>query len=178
MKITTKELILCSIFAAFISIFAQISVPLPFTTVPLTLQVFAIAMTGIILGSRCGFISVLIYLLLGGIGLPIFSNFSGGIAILVGPTGGYLLGFPLMAFIIGYFREKFNYSNTLIIGLLFGLLIDYTTGTLMFSAISGNTIYQSLVYCVIPFIFTDLLKLALAFIVGSTVYKRVSSYVH
>lgn len=178
MKITTKELILCSVFAAFISIFAQIALPLPFTAIPLTLQVFAIAITGIILGSKLGFISLLIYLLLGGVGLPVFSNFSGGIASLVGPTGGYLLGFPLMAFIIGYFREKFNYSNTLIVGLLLGLFVDYTTGTLMFSVISGNTIYQSLVYCVIPFIFTDLLKLTLAFIVGSTVYRRVSSYVH
>ena len=65
MKLTTREIILCGLFAALVSIFAQISIPLPFTTVPLTLQIFGIAITGLILGSKCAFISILIYLILG-----------------------------------------------------------------------------------------------------------------
>ena len=101
MKLTTREIILCGLFAALVSIFAQISIPLPFTTVPLTLQIFGIAITGLILGSKCAFISTLIYLILGGIGVPVFAQFSAGIGVLFGPTGGYLLAYPLMAFIIG-----------------------------------------------------------------------------
>ena len=111
MKLTTREIILCGLFAALVSIFAQISIPLPFTTVPLTLQIFGIAITGLILGSKCAFISTLIYLILGGIGVPVFAQFSAGIGVLFGPTGGYLLAYPLMAFIIGYIKEKSNYIN-------------------------------------------------------------------
>ena len=108
MKLSTRQIILCGLFAALISILAQISIPLPFTTVPFTLQIFGIAITGLILGSKCGFISTLIYLILGAIGMPVFANFAGGISVLFGPTGGFLLGYPLMAFIIGYAKEKFN----------------------------------------------------------------------
>ncbi len=175
MKLKTKELILCSIFAALTSILAQVSIPIPITTVPLTLQIFAVSITGLILGSKCGFISILIYLLIGSIGIPVFANFSGGAAVLFGPTGGYLLGLPIMSFIIGYIREKSSSPFIVIIGMLLGLILDYTTGTLMFATITGNTIYQSIIYCVVPFIVLDLMKIVLAYIVGSTVSKRVSS---
>ena len=175
MKLSTKEIILCALFAAIISILAQISIPLPFTTVPLTMLIFAVSITGLILGSKLGTISVLIYLLLGGIGIPIFAQFSGGIGILLGPTGGYLLGLPLMVYIIGFTREKFSHHIIIFLSLIFGLLSVYIAGTLMFALITGNTIYQSILYCVIPFVFVDLIKLVLAFIVGSTVSKRVYS---
>ena len=152
MKLTTREIILCGLFAALISIFAQISIPLPFTTVPLTLQIFGIAITGLILGSKCAFISTLIYLILGGIGVPVFAQFSAGIGVLFGPTGGYLLSYPLMAFIV-----------------------VYALGTVMFSLVTGNTIINSLLYCVVPFVAVDLLKLVLAYIIGETVSKRLYS---
>lgn len=175
MKLSTKELILCSIFASIISILAQISIPLPFTTVPLTMLIFAISVTGLILGSRLGVISVIIYLLLGAIGMPVFSKFTGGVAVLFGPTGGYLLGLPLMIYIIGFAREKSSSPLIIFLSLIIGLISVYITGTLMFSIITGNTIYQSILYCVAPFIIVDLIKLALAYIIGSTVTKRISS---
>lgn len=177
MKLSTKELILCSLFAAIIAILAQISIPLPFTTVPLTMLIFAVAVTGLILGSKLGAISVLIYLLLGGIGIPVFAQFSGGVGILFGPTGGYLLGLPLMVYIIGFAKEKSSSPVIIFLSLIIGLISVYITGTLMFASITGNTIYQSILYCVAPFVFVDLLKLALAYIIGSTVSKRVSSTV-
>ena len=178
MNLKTKELILCSIFAALTAILAQISIPLPITTTPFTLQIFAVAMTGLILGSKCGFISILIYLLLGAIGIPVFANFSGGAAVLLGPTGGYLLGFPIMSFIIGYIKEKTASKIVVILGMMLGLILDYTTGTLIFSILTGNTIYQSIIYCVAPFIITDLIKIGFAYIIGSSVSKRVSSSLH
>lgn len=175
MKLSTRQIILCGLFAALISILAQISIPLPFTTVPFTLQIFGIAITGLILGSKCGFISTLIYLILGAIGIPVFANFAGGISVLFGPTGGFLLGYPLMAFIIGYAKEKFNSNFITSISMILGLAIVYTLGTIMFSFITGNTILQSLIYCVVPFIAVDILKLILAYIIGETVCKRVFS---
>lgn len=175
MKFSTKELILCSIFASIIVILAQVSIPLPFTTVPLTMLIFGIAITGLILGSKLGAVSVLIYLLLGAIGLPVFANFAGGVNVLLGPTGGYLLASPLMAYIVGYTREKSSFPITIFLGLVLGLTITYIIGTLMFSKITGNTIYQSILYCIIPFIPTDIIKLILAYVIGSTVSKRISS---
>lgn len=178
MKLTTKEIILCGLFAALVAILAQISIPLPFTTVPLTLQIFGIAITGLILGAKCGFISTLIYLILGGIGVPVFAQFSAGIGVLFGPTGGYLLGYPIMAFIIGFIKEKFNSNILTAIGMICGLLVVYALGTVMFSVVTGNTIMNSLLYCVVPFIAVDLLKLVLAYIVGESVSKRVYSSLH
>ena len=175
MKFSTREIILCGLFAALISVFAQISIPLPFTTVPLTLQIFGIAITGLILGYKCGFIATLIYLILGGIGIPVFAQFSGGVGVLFGPTGGFLLGYPLMAFIIGYIKEKFNSHILTAISMVVGLAIVYAFGTIMFSFVTGNTVMQSLFYCVVPFVLVDLLKLVLADIIGETVCKRVFS---
>lgn len=175
MKLSTKELILCSIFAAIISILSQISIPLPFTTVPLTMQILAVAITGLILGSKLSTISVLIYLLLGCIGIPVFAQFSGGVGILFGPTGGYLLGLPLMVYIIGLAKDKSSSTIITFLSLIVGLISVYITGTLMFASITGNTIYQSILYCVAPFVLVDFIKLILAYIVGSTVSKRVSS---
>lgn len=175
MKLTTRQIILCGLFAALISVFAQISIPLPFTTVPFTLQIFGIAITGLILGAKCGFISTLIYLILGAIGIPVFAQFSGGLSILFGPTGGFLLGYPLMAFIIGYTRERFQSKISTSISMILGLALVYAFGTVMFSFITGNTILQSLIYCVLPFVAVDLLKLLLAYIIGETVCKRVFS---
>ena len=99
MKLKTKELVICSIFASLTAILTQISIPLP--AVPLTMQVFAVALCGLVLGKRLGFISQIIYVLLGTIGLPVFAQFSGGIGIILGPTGGFILSFPIIAFIVG-----------------------------------------------------------------------------
>ncbi len=109
MKLKTKELVICSIFASLTAILTQISIPLP--AVPLTMQVFAVALCGLVLGKRLGFISQIIYVLLGTIGLPVFAQFSGGIGIILGPTGGFILSFPIIAFVVGYFSEKFKFYN-------------------------------------------------------------------
>ncbi len=174
MKLSTKEIVLCSLFAAIISILAQISIPLPFTTVPLTLLVFGVSLTGLVLGSRLSFISVSIYLLLGAIGMPVFANFQAGFSVLFGPTGGYLLGLPLMVYIIGHFKDSYNSNIMVSLGLILGLVVVYITGTMMFSVITGNTIMQSISYCVAPFVLVDILKLVLAYTVSISVSKRMS----
>lgn len=93
----------CSLMTAMS---AQIAIFLPFTPVPITGQTFAVLLSGGLLGSRLGMTSQLLYLLEGGIGLPFFANASGGFAIFMGPTAGYLIGFPIAAYIVGYLIEK------------------------------------------------------------------------
>ena len=84
------------VMTAVICIMAQISIPMPFG-VPMTMQTFAVAIAGIILGSKNSSIATLIYVLIGSVGIPVFSNFTGGYERLVGPTGGFILSFPLIA---------------------------------------------------------------------------------
>ena len=175
MKISTKDLILCSLFAAIIAILSQVSITLPFTTVPFTMQILAVSITGLILGCKLSTISVLIYLLLGCIGIPVFAQFSGGIGVLFGPTGGYLLGLPLMTYIIGLAKDKSLSNIAIFLSLILGLIVVYITGTLMFSSITGNTIYQSILYCVVPFVLVDLIKLILSYIIGTTILKKIPS---
>ncbi len=173
MKLNTKEITVCALFAAITSILAQISIPIPFTTVPLTMQVFAIALSGVVLGAKKGFISQFIYILMGGIGLPIFAQMTGGLSIIMGPTGGFILGFPLMALIIGYFSKKYNKAVYILIGMILGLVIDYLIGILMFSFITKSTFIQGLMMCVVPFIPVDLIKISLATVIGINLSKRL-----
>ncbi|MEG1310539.1 MAG: biotin transporter BioY [Romboutsia sp.] len=174
MKLSTKEIIICGLFAAITSILSQISIPLPFTTVPLTMQVFAVAISGIILGAKKGFISQTIYILMGAIGIPVFAEMTAGIGIVIGPTGGFILGFPLMSLIIGYFTEKFKKNTYIGIGMLLGLIIDYIIGTIMFSFITKVTFIQGIIVCVVPFILADLIKLSLAIFLGISISKRIN----
>lgn len=169
----TKDLVLCSIFAAITSILSQISIPIPFTTVPLTMQIFSVALTGMVLGSKRGFISIMIYLILGAIGIPVFAQMSGGIAVLVGPTGGFLLGCPFMAFIVGLVCEKSSSKIHIMLSMIVGLIVIYIIGIIMFSLITKSSLYQSLLACVLPFVLVDIIKLILAVSVGTTIVKRV-----
>ena len=173
MKLSTKDLILCGIFASITAILSQISIPLPFTTVPLTMQTFAVGLTGVILGAKRGFISQLIYVLVGAGGLPVFAQMTGGMGLVLGPTGGYILGFPLMALIVGYFKDKFDSKIAIIFGMILGLLVDYTLGTAMFIFITKMTVVQALLACVVPFIPLDLVKVVFVSVIGTTLSKRL-----
>lgn len=91
-----RGMMIASLFAAIIGIFAQITIPLPL--VPITGQTLAIGLAATILGARYGTLSVLLYILMGAVGIPVFSQFSGGFSVLVGPTGGFIVGFIPTAF--------------------------------------------------------------------------------
>ncbi|MEA1986322.1 MAG: biotin transporter BioY [Candidatus Marinimicrobia bacterium] len=106
-----------------IALFSQISIRIPFSPVPITGQTLAIMLVGVMLGSKKGALSVLIYLLEGAVGIPVFANFSGGIQHLLGPTGGYLFSFIIATFIIGYFYEK-NRNRNLLLS-LFAVLLTH-----------------------------------------------------
>lgn len=160
-----KDTIICSLFAALIGILAQISIPLP-GGVPLTLQTLAVSLSGIILGSKRGFISNLTYILLGAFGIPVFSNFSSGLGILLGPAGGFLISFPIMAFVIGFLCERTTNKIIVFLSIILGSVLSYTIGLLQFSFVTGSTLYTSFLVAVAPFIILDLMKSILATIAG------------
>lgn len=174
MKLSIRDLIICSLFASVTAILAQISIPLPFTTVPLTMQVFAIMLCGMLLGSKLGFISQVIYVLIGAIGIPVFAQMRGGLGVILGPTGGFLVSFPIAAFIVGYFSQKHKSKLSVIIGMVLGLVAIYIVGTLQFCLITKVSFMSGLMACVLPFVAVDALKIGLAYVIGSGVYKRVN----
>lgn len=169
----TRDLILCGVFAAIISIMAQISIPLP-GGVPFTLQVVAVAMAGIILGAKRGTISVIIYVLMGAIGLPVFANFSGGISTLLGPSGGFIISFPLMALISGAFAKKSKNMLFIFLGVFIGAVLNYLCGTLQFMIITNSSFIYSLTVCVAPFVLLDAFKWAFAVLVGIRIKENKS----
>jgi biotin transport system substrate-specific component len=163
-KLSTREICFIGLFTALTAVMAQISIPMPLG-VPMTMQTFAISMAGMMLGARNGFLSILIYILLGAAGMPVFANFSGGLGIVLGPTGGFILTFPIMAWMIGLGAQKRN-KLPVILGLFAGTVFNYAGGTLMFSVIAGKDLQTSAAACVLPFIPTAVIKAAAAGALG------------
>lgn len=126
-----REVIITSIFSALTVVLAQISFRIPFSPIPITLQTLAVCLSAAILGKKCGTISQIVYVLIGAVGLPVFSGFNSGLGALLGPTGGYIISFPFTAFVIGYVMEKSTQVTKLsmFFAMFCGLVVCYTFGT-------------------------------------------------
>lgn len=167
----TKDLVYCGVFAALTAILSQISIALPFTPVPINLALLGIFAAGGLLGSKRGVLSVLVYIALGAVGLPVFAGFKGGLSVLASPTGGYIIGYVAAVFLSGYIPEKtlkniFMYA----LAMLSGLAVCYIFGTLWFVILTKNPIMTSAAMCVLPFLPGDTLKI----LAGSFLCERVS----
>ncbi len=171
-KWKTLDIAYIAIGAALIAICSWISIPM---SVPFTLQTFAVFAVLLLLGGKRGTLSVVTYILLGAIGAPVFSGFNSGVGVLLGTTGGYILGFLLMGLIYLLF-EKFLPKKFLseIAALLLGLVVCYAFGTGWFMYIYTKKtgavgLMTVLSWCVFPFILPDLIKMALAFVLAKRV---------
>lgn len=170
---TVKNMCYVGLFTAVIAIMAQISIPMPLG-VPMTMQTFAITLAAIILGAKLSTISSLIYILLGAIGLPVLAGFSGGISKFVGPTGGFLISFPIMAFIIGYAVDhRSAFKGAFVIGLIAGTVVNYIVGIAMFCILTQSSVAVGFTACVLPFIPTAIIKAILAALIGFPIRKRL-----
>ena len=170
---TVKNMCYVGLFTAVIAIMAQISIPMPLG-VPMTMQTFAITLAAIILGAQLSTISSLIYILLGAIGLPVLAGFSGGISKFVGPTGGFLISFPIMAFIIGYAVDhRSAFKGAFVIGLIAGTVVNYIVGIAMFCILTQSSVAVGFTACVLPFIPTAIIKAILAALIGFPIRKRL-----
>lgn len=174
MKLSIYKIAIVGVMTAIICIMAPFSIPLPFTVVPISLTSLAIYFTVFVLGWKMGTISYLIYLLIGLIGVPVFSGFTSGFSKLAGPTGGYLIGFIFLAIISGWFIEKFpNKIPMYIIGMLLGNIVTYLFGTIWLANLTGNTFKQALAIGVLPFLLGDLLKIIAAVLIGTVLRKQI-----
>jgi len=162
-KLTLRGMILAAVFAALTGILTQVQIPLE--PVPVNLALFSVYLAGALLGPKYGALSMLVYVLLGAVGVPVFSGFSGGLHKLVGPTGGYIVGYIAAAFLVGLLSRKwgFGFGNlTLALTMLIGMIACYTLGTAWFMIVTGRDLWTSLTLCVFPFLLGDGIKIALA----------------
>jgi len=164
MKLRVQDILNVALFSALTAIGALISVPLPFSHVPITLQTMFTYMAGALLGSYLGALSQLIYVLMGVMGLPIFAKGSAGISVLLGPTGGYLAGFIPGAFVIGKLAEiKKNPSfRWLLICMTAGTAVIYVLGVLQLMNWVRIGVKEAVVVGVLPFTVGDALKMLAA----------------
>ncbi|MDK2911062.1 MAG: biotin transport system substrate-specific component [Methanolobus sp.] len=164
-----RKMAIASLFTAMIAVGAFIRIPVLISPVPITLQVLFIFLAGAMLGARWGSMSVMIYLLLGIIGLPVFSGGSSGIGVLLGPTGGYLIGFVLAAFLIGTLSDKWGTSGVLRNALFMsaGLLVIYLLGAAYMVHIARISVESAILVGVAPFIPGDLLKIAFSSVIAA-----------
>ena len=161
------------LFAAVIAVMAQISIPMPLG-VPMTMQTFAITLAAVVLGSKLSAIATLVYLALGAVGVPVLANFSGGFDKFVGPTGGFLISFPLMAYIIGLGVEHRDaFKGAFVTAVIVGTVVNYVVGVAMFVVVAHSTIAVGITACVLPFIPTAIIKAVLACAIGLNLRKRI-----
>ena len=157
-SITTKKIALCGLFAALTAVCAQISIPIG--PVPINMAHLSVFMAAGILGSKYGALSQVVYLCLGAMGLPVFSGFMGGLGRLTGPTGGYIVGYVVTAFVVGLLFEKFGRKKIwmLIIWMYIGWVAEYVIGTAWFCYITKTSVMGALSLCMFPFLPGDLVK--------------------
>ena len=160
-------MVLCSLLAALTAICAWIAIPLP--GISFTMQTFAVLLTLGLLGGRWGSISILLYLLLGIVGLPVFSGFRGGAAALLDPTGGFLWGFPVCG-LVYWAVEKLGKLPAM----MAGMAACYVCGSWWFSIYAGVSITAAAMACVLPWLIPDGIKLALAYTMAKRIGRNVT----
>ena len=170
-KIKTKHMVLIALMTAVTCVLGPLSIPLPFSPVPISLTNFAIFLAIFVLGMKNGTISFIIYLLLGAVGVPVFSSFRGGLQVLAGPTGGYLIGFIFLALIMGFALDHFDRKLVpTIIGMIIGMAVCYAFGTVWLAKLLSLSFKEGLMMGVIPYLAGDVAKIIIAAIVGPKLY--------
>ena len=163
-------------FAALMAACSWLSIP---TTPPFTLQTLGVFLAVGLLGGKLGTAAVAVYVLLGAFGLPVFANFSGGLGVLLGTTGGYIIGFIFAALVMcGLERLLGRRLRALLVSMLAGMIVYFAFGTVWFQAVYMRTtgpvgLMTVLGWCVVPFIIPDLVKMALALVITARIRPHV-----
>lgn len=170
----TKEIVLIALMAALICVMGPLSLPIPVSPVPISLGTLSIYSAIYVLGMKRSTISCLIYLLIGFVGLPVFSGFTSGPAKLLGPTGGYLIGYIILTLICGWFVDKWRGRIApAFAGMIIGTLIFYGIGTAWLAYQGHMSFGSALAAGVLPFIPGDLAKIVVVMLTGPQVCKRL-----
>lgn len=175
------KLVLTGIFAAVVAVCSWISIPLPFTQVPVNLAILGVLLAGGLLGSKYGTLSLIIYILLGAVGVPVFAGFGAGLGTLVGPTGGYIVGYVLCAAVAGLGASSSAASKIskhpslrLAAFMALGVAACYTFGTIWYVLLMKTSLWVGLISCVFPFIPLDAIKIAGALFLVKRLHKLIS----
>lgn len=180
--LTVQDMVLIAVFTAIIAVCSWITVPGVAGQVPFTLQTFAVFVTAGVLGVKKGMVSLIVYVLLGLAGVPVFSGFTGGVGVIIGPTGGYIIGFFGSVLLIGVIMNVAKEKNETVkiavsvIAMILGDLACFAVGTAWFMVVTSTNLVGALTMCVIPFIIPDIVKIILATIIVSRIKKYVSIF--
>lgn len=174
----TLNMVYIALFAVVMAICSWIVIPM---TVPFTLQTFGVFLAVLLLGGKRGTLAVALYLLMGAVGLPVFSGFTGGIGVLLGYTGGYIAGFLLLALTMWFFEALFGKSAYIRwISMVLGLVLCYAFGTIWYVRVYAHSVGEIGVaavfsFCVLPFVIPDIIKMMLAMAVRKRLAKAIKS---
>lgn len=166
------DIVLIGLFSAVITVCSLIQIPVG--SFVFTLQTMGVFITASLLGWKKGTISVIVYVLFGIIGLPVFSSFSGGIGVLLGPTGGYIIGFIFTALIVGFMTEKLDKKLFCqIVSMILGLVVCYMFGTVWFMLQMKTGVAEAFFMCVLPYLIPDALKIAFSAVLVNRIKKVI-----
>jgi biotin transport system substrate-specific component len=173
---TTRQVVVVVFFALLSAVSAYIEVRLPFTPVPLTFQTLVVSLAGVLLGARLGAASQALYVAAGALGAPVFSGGAAGIAHLMGPTGGFLLAFPLAAAMTGMLAARVRADRSVLdaarlwVAILLGTLVVFVGGAAQLALLTGD-LKSALELGVLPFLLGDVLKVSIALLIARR-YRR------
>lgn len=173
-KFSIKDLTLIALMTAVTCVLGPLSIPIPVSPVPISFTNLAIYLTVMLLGWKRGTISYIVYLFIGLVGVPVFSAFTAGPQKLLGPTGGYLIGFIFMAIIAGLFIEKFDGKIPMyFVGMVLGTIVTYAFGSAWLAYEAGMTFKAAIVAGVLFYIPGDVAKMIIAAVLGGVIRKRL-----
>ncbi len=167
-----RYLTICSMFTAIMCVLSPISIPFIFG-IPITLQTLTIMITAIVLDTKKAVIVTSMYVLLGAVGLPVFAGATSGVGIVFGTTGGFILSFPILAFIVAYITDKHNSIIWVVIALLIGNFINFSCGAIWFSYITKTDAVNTIKAVVLPFLSILIIQIMLAVTIGMTLKKAL-----
>ena len=171
----TKDITFIALMSAVMCVLGPLSVNIPISPVPISLGILAMLLSVYVLGRNKALFSCFIYILLGAVGVPVFSGFSGGLSKLVGPTGGYIVGYLPLIFIGGVFVAKHKNIWMQVTGLVLGVIVCYALGTAWLAYSAHMTFGKALMAGVIPFIPADAVKIIIAAFLGRTLQSKLKN---
>lgn len=176
----TKNPVLCAVCAAITCVLAPLSVPIP-GMIPITLATFAVMLSGILLGGRSGALSQVVYLIIGAVGVPVCAGFTPALPRLLGPTGGYLVGYIPLAFVCGAIYSMWGKNSrgvkkyaVMLLGMIAGTIVLYAFGTAWFCILNRVDVSYAIALCVVPFLIGDAVKIAVVMILAPQLEKAIA----